>query len=74
MQKKFQKGDMEWEMFREYYSLIQTYAIPETDDAWVNRFVQDMVDFGEKYGLFGRKLALAYIEVIKTELAALNVA
>ena len=67
---KFGKGTKEWEMFSDYYQLIQKYYIPENKDDYWDNVVEEMDGFCEKYKQvpLARKIAMAFLKTMEEEL------
>jgi len=64
---KFLKGSEEYQMFVDYWALVQRhYEIEDNDDYWENALV-DIKKFDEKYSKysFAHKLALAYVDELE---------
>ena len=61
---KFLKGSEEYQMFVDYWALVQRhYEVSDSDDYWSNALT-DIEKFNEKYSNYplAHKLALAYVE------------
>lgn len=67
-EQKFTKGSEEWMMFQEYYQLVQKFYVPENVDNYWKELHDALTDFGNKYGRFAKKLALAYMNEMEQKL------
>lgn len=70
----YKKGSKEFNMFAEYYTLIQEFQTPPVVsddisqafvDAWWTNAHDKYVAFGEKYGRFANGLAIAALEELQ---------
>lgn len=59
--KKFEKGSEMFEMFMDYWKLVQDFWIVEKDDSYWDKLVEETTIFCKKYGNenYPRSLALA---------------
>lgn len=62
MNKRLTKGDPEFEMFREFYTLYQDYYTPENTDEYWDAMAEACVEFLLKYKSgFATDIIAAYI-------------
>lgn len=60
MRKKLGKGTEEFEMFQEYWTIIQNYYIVEDTEKYWEMLIESLNVFIKKYGKFGYSLAMAF--------------
>ena len=62
MRKELKKGDIEYEMFNEYWQIMKQYNIPEDNDEYWGSLVSAGDAFWEKYdSQDARDLVLAFM-------------
>ena len=62
MRKELKKGDIEYEMFNDYWQIMKQYNIPEDNDEYWERLITETDVFYEKYKTdFSRSLAMALV-------------
>jgi len=64
---KFLKGSEEYQMFVDYWALVQRhYSVEDTDEYWKSALA-DLNKFDEKYSNYplAQKLALAYVDELE---------
>lgn len=63
---KFQKGTEEFQLFKDYWTLIQSYWIPEKNDTYWDDVQKDTAEFYKKYNTsFAKDLAIAYLNELE---------
>ena len=63
MRKELKKGDIEYEMFNDYWQIMKQYNIPEESDEYWQSLVHATDAFCKKYpSKFAQDIALAYCE------------
>ena len=69
MEKKFEKGSSEWQMFMDYWALCQKYWKPEKTDEWWDEVIREIDNFAKKYGstVFVRGLCMSLINKLEIE-------
>ena len=67
-EQKFTKGSEEWMMFQEYYQIVQRFYLPEESDKYWGGLHDALTTFGNEYGRFAKKLALAYMNEMESKL------
>lgn len=60
MRKKLGKGTEEFEMFQEYWAIVQNYYIVEDTENYWEMLIKTLDIFINKYGKFGYSLAMAF--------------
>lgn len=72
MQKEFKKGDLEWNMYKDFYKLTEKFWIPEQNDKYWRNLIDATDDFAKKYkgiaGGLAARLAVGFIEAKEIEL------
>lgn len=62
MRKELKKGDIEYEMFNDYWQIMKQYNIPEDNDEYWKSLVSAGDAFCEKYdSQYARDLVLAFM-------------
>ena len=62
MRKELKKGDIEYEMFNEYWQIMKQYNIPEDNDEYWESLVSEGDAFCKKYdSQYARDLVLAFM-------------
>lgn len=62
MRKELKKGDIEYEMFNDYWQIMKQYNIPEDNDEYWESLVSAGDAFCEKYdSQYARDLVLAFM-------------
>ena len=62
MRKELKKGDIEYEMFNDYWQIMKQYNIPEDNDEYWESLVSAGDEFCEKYdSQYARDLVLAFM-------------
>ena len=67
-QVRFEKQSEEWLMFREYFEIVQRFYLPEESDKYWEELHDALTTFGNEYGRFAKKLALAYMNEMESKL------
>ena len=49
MRANFQKNGVEWNMFADFWRLLQAYGAPETEDAYWDELHTKVTEFADKY-------------------------
>ena len=63
MEKKFNKGSEEWQMFTDFWALCQRFWIPEEKDEWLDERQAAVEKFFAKYNsTFAMHLVFALLE------------
>ena len=67
--KKFKDGDIEKELFKDFYVLFQAHLIPEPNDDYWDALYKNFEIFREKYkttnyGEFAYDLSLSFVKMI----------
>lgn len=59
----FEKSSREYVMFKDFWSLMKKYWIPENNDSYWEELISDTDQFAKRYGneVFARDLAMALI-------------
>ena len=60
MRKKLGKGTKEFEMFQEYWAIVQNYYIIEDKEDYWEKFTNELDAFKARYGKFGHSLAMSF--------------
>ena len=65
---RFNKECYEWNMFGEYWQLVQKYYIAEDTDSYWENCINDFKCFIEKYKTnFSRELAIAFLNNVEKQ-------
>ena len=62
MRKELKKGDIEYEMFNDYWQIMKQFNIPESNDEYWKSLVSAGDEFCKKYdSQYARDLVLAFM-------------
>ena len=62
MRKELKKGDLEYEMFNDYWQICKQYNIPEEADEYWQSLIKASNDFCEKYkSQYAKDLVIAFM-------------
>lgn len=63
MRKDLKKGDIEYEMFNDYWQIVKKYNIPEDADEYWTGLIDECNEFYKKYNSqYATDIIIAYIE------------
>ena len=63
MRKELKKGDIEYEMFNDYWQIMKQFNIPESNDEYWKSLVSAGDEFCNKYeGKYARDIMLSFME------------
>ena len=61
MRKELKKGDIEYEMFNDYWQIMKQYNIPEDNDEYWESLISAVNEFYKKYNSqYAKDLVLAF--------------
>ena len=63
MRKELKKGDMEYDLFNDFWKIVKEYNIPEnTDEYWVG-LINAVNAYAKKYNyVFAHELVIAFLD------------
>ena len=62
LKKKLDKATKEFEMFQEYWKIIQDFYIPEETDEYWEEINRTLNEFSRRHGKFAYDLAIAFLD------------
>lgn len=67
---KFSKGSEEWVLFMDFWTMCQKHWLPEENDAFWERAINDANNFCKNNGdcIFARKIAMAFLDYLECKL------
>lgn len=61
MRKELKKGDMEYDLFNDYWKIVKEYNIPEDNDEYWESLISAVNEFYKKYNSqYAKDLVLAF--------------
>lgn len=67
MRKELKKGDMEYDLFNDFWNIVKEYNIPEDSDEYWERLINASDEFCNKYDCqYATDIMLAFIKSRET--------